>query len=244
MFRRGKGNTRKHRNLSDRFLQFDLASIGGYLQLDRCIYPYIISSSDILLNLNDLRQPFNTTLHVLMPYFLPQPSNLMNNYMKIVDYGTRFIKKYKYYYKNIDDKFISLYHFLLLHRSFFFVQLFNSKKISLTDLHEYYRSDFSNLLCNNISNIGYLNNQPCLNSWSLFDSTVTIDKRMRLANQDEILLINWLLIYDNQCLHVHNQTNDLILVKQQLSFIQEKMKFLQNEHVKKRAILLNQMNMP
>ena len=234
---------RKHRNASHHFLQFDLASIGGYLQLDRCIYPYIISSSDILLNLNDLRQPFNTTLHVLMPYFLPQSSNLINNYMKIVDYGTRFIKKYKYYYKNIDEKFISLYHLLLLHRSFFFVQLFNSKKISLTDLHEYYRSDFSNLLCNNISNCGYLNNQPCLNSWSLFDSTVTIEKRMRLANQDEILLINWLLIYNNQCLCVHNQTNDLILVKQQLSFINEKMKFLQNEHIKKRAILLDQMNM-
>lgn len=221
----------------------DLASIGGYLQLDRCIYPYIISSSDILLNLNDLRQPFNATLHVLMPYFLPQSSNLMNNYMKIVDYGTRFIKKYKYYYKNIDDKFISLSHLLLLHRSFFFVQLFNSKKISLTDLHEYYRSDFSNLLSNNISNCGYLNNQPCVNSWSLFDSTITMDKRMRLANASEILLINWLLIYDHQSLHVHNQTNDLILVKQPLSLINEKMKVLQNEHVKKRAILLNQMNM-
>lgn len=246
MFRRRKGKKRENIDIFLSLfcsLQLDLASIGGYLQLDRCIYPYIISSSDILLNLNDLRQPFNATLHVLMPYFLPQSSNLMNNYMKIVDYGTRFIKKYKYYYKNIDDKFISLSHLLLLHRSFFFVQLFNSKKISLTDLHEYYRSDFSNLLSNNISNCGYLNNQPCVNSWSLFDSTITMDKRMRLANASEILLINWLLIYDHQSLHVHNQTNDLILVKQPLSLINEKMKVLQNEHVKKRAILLNQMNM-
>ena len=224
-------------------LQFDLASIGGYLQLDRCIYPYIISSSDILLNINDLRQPFNDTLHSLMPYFLPQSSALINNYKKIVDYGTRSIKKYKYYSKNIDEKFISLYHLLLVHRSFFFVQLFHSKKISLCNLHEFYRSDFSNLLSKNISNCGYFNYQPCLNNWSVFDSTVTIDQRMRLANQDEILLINWLLIYDNQCLRVHHQTHDQVLVKQQLTVINEKMKFLQNEHVRKRAIMINQVTM-
>ncbi len=178
-----------------------------------------------------------------MPYFHSQSINLINNYMKIVEYGTRYIKKYKYYYKNIDDKFISLYHLLLSHRSFFFVQLFNSKKISLKNLHEYYRSDFSNLLANNISNCGYLNNQPCLNSWSLFDSTITNEKKSRLANQDEIILINWLLIYENKCLQVHYQTNDLILVKQQLSLIMEKMKFIQNEHIKKRAILMNQSKM-
>lgn len=163
--------------------------------------------------------------------------------MKIVDYGTRYIKKYKYYSKNIDEKFISLYHLLLLHRSFFFVQLFHSKKISLSQLHEYYRSDFPSLLCNHISNCGFLNNQPCLNSWSLFDSTANIDQRMRLANTDESLLINWLLIYDNQCLRVHNQIHDLVLVKQQLPVINEKMKFLQNEHVKKRAMIMNQITM-
>ena len=54
--------------------------------------------------------------------------------MKIVEYGTRYIKKYKYYYKNIDDKFISLHHLLLSHRSFFFIQLFNSNQISLKNL--------------------------------------------------------------------------------------------------------------
>jgi hypothetical protein len=113
----------------------------------------------------------------------------------------------------------------------------------LKNLHEYYRSDFSNLLANNISNCGYLNNQPCLNSWSLFDSTITNEKKSRLANQDEIILINWLLIYENKCLQVHYQTNDLILVKQQLSLIMEKMKFIQNEHIKKRAILMNQSKM-
>jgi len=159
--------------------------------------------------------------------------------MKIVEYGTRYIKKYKYYYKNVDEKFISLYHLLLSHRSLFFVQLFNSNKISLTNLHEYYRSDFSNLLTNNISNCGYVNNQPCINGWSLFDSTINNETKSRLAIQDEVILINWLLIYDNKCVQVHYQLNDLILIKQQLSLLTEKMKFIQNEHIKKRAILMN-----
>ncbi|CAF1192862.1 unnamed protein product [Adineta steineri] len=217
----------------------DLSSIGGYLQLDRCIYPYIITSSDILLNLNDLRKPFNSTLNTLMPYFHSQPLNLINNYMKIIEYGTRYIKKYKYYYKNVDEKFISLYQLLLSHREFFFVQLFNSNKISLTDLHEYYRSDFSNLLTNNLSDCGYLNNQPCINGWSLYDSILNHERKSRLATKDEIILINWLFIYDNKSIYVHNQLNDLILVKQQLSLIKEKMKFIQNEHIKKRSILMN-----
>ncbi|CAF3645656.1 unnamed protein product [Rotaria sp. Silwood1] len=223
--------------------KFDLSSIGGYLQLDRCIYPYITTSSDILLNLNDLRKPFSSTLNIIMPYFNSQPKNLINNYMKIVEYGTRYIKKYKYYYKDVDDKFISLYHLLLCHRSFFFVQLFNSKKVSLKILHEYYRSDFSNLLIKNISNSGYLNNQPCINGWCLFDSTLDNEKKSRLATQDETILINWLLIYDNKCIYVHNQINDLILVKQHLCVIAEKMKFIENEHIKKRAILSNHISM-
>ncbi|CAF0771593.1 unnamed protein product [Rotaria sordida] len=223
--------------------KFDLSSIGGYLQLDRCIYPYIITSSDILLNLNDLRKPFSSTLNILMPYFKSQSINLINNYMKIVEYGTRYIKKYKYYYKDIDDKFISLYHLLLCHHSLFFVQLFNSKKISLKILHEYYRSDFTNLLTKNISNMGYLNTQPCINGWCLFDTILDNEKKSRLSTQDETILIHWLLIYDNKCLYVHNQVNDLILVKQQLSIITEKMKFIQNEHMKKRAILNNHIPM-
>lgn len=177
-----------------------------------------------------------------MPYFHSQPTDLINNYMEIVEYGTRYIKKYKYYYKNIDDKFISLYHLLLCHRSFMFVQLFNSNKISLKNLHEYYRSNFSNLLTNNLTNCGYLNNQPCIDSWSLVDKILNNEKKTRLATEDETILINWLFIYDNKCLHVHYQINDLILVKQQLSLIREKMKFIQNEHIKKRAILMNHVN--
>lgn len=175
-----------------------------------------------------------------MPYFQSQSINLINNYMKIVEYGTRYIKKYKYYYKNIDDKFISLNHLILCHRSFLFVQLFNSNKISLKNLHEYYQSDFSNLLTNNLNNCGYLNNQPCINNWSLYDNQIiNHEKKTRLANKNEIILINWLFIYDNKSLYVHYQIDDLILVKQQLSLIREKMKFIQNEHIKKRAIVIN-----
>ncbi|CAF3702430.1 unnamed protein product [Rotaria socialis] len=224
--------------------KFDLSSIGGYLQLDRCIYPYIISPSGILLNLNDLRKPFSSTINILMPYFNAQPVNLINNYMKIVEYGTRYIKKYKYYYKNVDDKFISLYHLLLCHRSLFFVQLFNSSKISLRNLHEYYRSDFANLLTENIVNSGYLYDQPCINGWRLVDSMMLDnEEKTRLATDDEIILINWLLIYDNKCLNVHNQIYDSILVKQQLSLAAKNMKFLQYEHIKKREILNNQIPM-
>ena len=214
--------------------KFDFLSIGGYLQLDRCIYPYIISSSDLLLNLNDLRKTFNSSLNILMPYFHAQSRNLINNYIKIVEYGTRYIKKYRYYYKKIDDKFISLNHLLLSHSSLFFIQLFNSKKISLKNLHQYYRSDYSNLLMKNISTSGYLNNyQPCLNEWRLFDLTIDHDKQSRLATEDETILINWLLIYDNKSVHVHYQTNDLILVKSS----HENMKSIENEHSRRRAIL-------
>lgn len=217
-------------------IQFDLSSIGGYLQLGRCIYPYIISSSDILLNLNDLQKPFCSTLGILKPYFKSQPVNLINNYMKIVEYGTRYIKKYKYYYKNIDDKFISLHNLLTLHDSLLFVQLFNSKKISLKILHQYYRSDFSSLLTKNLCNCGYLNNQPCINGWCLIDSVSHNEKKSRIATDDEVILINWLLIYDNKCLDVHNQINDHILIKQSLSVVEEKMKFIQSEHMNKRAM--------
>ena len=157
--------------------------------------------------------------------------------MKIVDYGTRSIKKYKYYYKDIDEKFISLSDLLLCHRSFLFVQLFNSNKILLKYLHEYYRSDFANLLALNLSNCGYLNGQPCVNSWSLADSNLNLEKKSRLATKDETILINWLLIYDRKCLLVHNQTADLILVKEQIFLVTDKMKLIQNEHIKKRAML-------
>jgi hypothetical protein len=132
---------------------------------------------------------------------------------------------------------------LLSHRSFFFIQLFNSNQISLKNLHEYYRSDVSNLLTNNISNCGYLNNQPCVNGWALFDSIINNEQKSRLATQDEIILINWLFIYDNKSVHVHYQSNDLILVKQQLSLITEKMKLIQNEHIKKRAMFINHIAM-
>ncbi|UJR29084.1 hypothetical protein I4U23_010298 [Adineta vaga] len=217
----------------------DLSSIGGYLQLNQCIYPYIISSTDILLNLNDLRKPFHSTLNHLMPYFQNQSSDLINNYIKIVQYGIHYIKKYKYYYKNVDEKFISLYHLLLSHRSIFFVQLFNSKTILSKHLHEYYRTDFSNLLTKNISNCGYFNTQPSINGWTLYNSTIDNQIRSRLATQDEILLINWLCIYDNKCLNVHNQSHELILVKHPLSTIEDKMKLIENEHIKKRSILMN-----
>lgn len=233
----------KNKNVNVFVLKFDLTSIGGYLQLDRCIYPYIISSNDILLNLNDLRQPFHDRLTSLLPYFHIQSSDLITNYMKIVDYGTRYIKKYKYYFKNIDEKFISLYDLLLCHRSLIFVQLFSSNKILLKHLHEYYRSDFANLLSINLSNCGYLNGQPCVNSWSLNDSCLNLEKKSRFATKDETILINWLLIYDNKCLSVHNQLADHILVKQPISFVTEKIKLLQNEHIKKRAMLINQISM-
>ncbi|CAF0959619.1 unnamed protein product [Adineta ricciae] len=217
----------------------DLSSIGGYLQLDQCIYPYVISSSDILLNVNDLRKPFQSTLNYLMPHCQQQSSDVINNYIKIVQYGIRCIKKYKYYYKNVDDKFISLYRLLLSHQSMFFVQLFDAQTILSKNLHEYYRTDFVNLLTKNISNCGYLNTQPCINGWTPHNSTIDDQTRSRLATYDEVLLFNWLLIYDNKCVRVHNQSGELVLVKQQLSIVKDKMKLVQNEHIRKRSTLLS-----
>ena len=222
--------------------QFDLPSVGGYLQLDRCIYPYIISSSDILLNLNDLRKPFDATLHLLLPYFHVQPAHLIINYMRIVDYGTRSIKKYKYYYKNVDEKFISLNQLLLLHRSFLFVQLFNAHRVPLRQLHEYYRTDFSSLLSNSLATCGYVNDQPCLGIWSLFDARVNSELTSRLATLDETILINWLLIYGNRADRVHHQVDDVVLVKQDPSSMRDKVKSIQSEHMRQRSIFTNILN--
>jgi len=217
----------------------DLSPIGGYLQLDRCIYPYILSSSDILLNFNDLRKPFASTLDVLMPFFRSQSKLMMENYMKIVEHGTRFIKKYKYYYKNVDNQFISLEHLLLLHRSILFVQLFPSDRTSLIHLHENYRNDFSNLLTKNLSHCRYINDQPCLNDWSLYDSIMNGDNQSRLATEDEILLIHCLFIYNHREIQVHHYqqrpNRELILVKQSFSLLKENIKTIQTKHIEKRA---------
>ena len=162
--------------------------------------------------------------------------------MRIVDYGTRSIKKYKYYYKNVDEKFISLNHLLLLHRSLLFIQLFNSNRVPLTELHEYYRTDFSTLLSNSLSTCGYFNDQPCLDIWSLFDSTVNSEMTSRLATPDETILINWLLIYGNRADRVHHQVDDLVLVKQDPSSMRDKVTFIQSEHMRKRSTLTNILN--
>lgn len=163
--------------------------------------------------------------------------------MKIVDHGTRFIKKYKYYYKTIDNQFIRLEHLLLLHRSVLFVQLFPSDRTSLLHLHENYRGDFYNLLTKNLSHCGFINDQPCVNSWSLYDSLTSGESQARLATEDEILLINWLLIYNHREAQVHQyqqQPNqELVLVKQPLSLLMETFQPIQNEHIRKRAIFTN-----
>jgi hypothetical protein len=215
--------------------QFQLSSIGGYLQLDRCIYPYIVSSSTLLLNLNDLRKPFVATLNKLVPYFRRQPATLLDNYAKIVDYGTRYIKNYKYYYKDIDDKFISLDHLLLLHRSLFFVQLFHINRTSLTNLHEFYRADFTSLLSNNLMHCVYSNGRPCVNGWSLVDASVSGQRPSRLATRDELLLINWLLIYDQRAIQVHQQIDDIIVSQPLACELNEQVRSIENEHQRKRA---------
>lgn len=220
--------------------QFELSSIGGFLQLDRFVYPYVITPGGILLNLNDLRNPFHSTLNEFIGRFQTQTEDVLMHYSKIIQYGIRFIKKYKYYYQTIDNRFISLNDLLLSHRSLFFVQLFNSDKISLVNLHEHYRSDYLNLVTTNFNRCGYINKQPCVNGWSTFDSIdIYHNKRARLAQIHETLLINWLLIYDHREVEVHQQTTELVLIEQPTEVINNQLKRIDHELLRKRVQMFN-----